>query len=290
MRGAASVAGFELARGLRSRAAIGVVLVYVIVSAGMCFLMTATVAGTADTLRNSAGVDMTSQELLESALSESVEQLVDKPGLQRGMLGVSPVALFFGWTSLSLIPLLVLLTSAASITGEIATGAARFALVRVDRASWILGKYAGQLALTAIGLAFGAVAAWLVCLIRLPELAGIEALVSLLRVGFRVLIFAALWLGIYMGASLFTRRPMLARLLCLAIWVGIGVATGIVAWMAADGAPALGEAASWLTPRRWRLYLWSDDLLPRAAAFCACLAAAALSLGVGFSWFRTRDA
>src|SRR5690606_27901562 len=84
------------------------------------------------------------QEFLRGIAGESV-----------GLMEISPLALMVGATLAFTLPLLLLFIVAPTLAAEIGSGTSRYALVRVTRLEWVLGRFLGELAIGAVlGLLF----------------------------------------------------------------------------------------------------------------------------------------
>src|SRR4051812_40336801 len=92
------------------------------------------------------------------ALPRVIRFLVADEALQRELVWVEPLAIFYGFMALSCVAPLLLMTSGGLHAQDIASGATRFVLTRCDRLSWSLGKLLGHATLLAVGLLVGALA------------------------------------------------------------------------------------------------------------------------------------
>ena len=96
-----------------------------------------------------------------------ITNLVGDREVAMQLLSVPPFALVFAWLVLTFTPGLVMLSAAARISTEVDSGSVRFVLVRIPRAAWCLGKFAGQCFQVLLAIALSAIGAWCVARLRL---------------------------------------------------------------------------------------------------------------------------
>lgn len=292
------VAGFDLLDSLRSRKALVLLVLYLAgsVGAALIFLeaLSSVEAAAADTLRVAATEQpgtMTEQLMASEQFLDMVTALVRDRELARELVSVPPMALFYGWMSLTFVPILVTLTSADAVSAEVATGSVRFALFRTERVSWAVGKLAGQSALMACGILLGALGVYGVGLVRLAGFQPAESAAWLLAVSGRTWTYGFTWLGLSMGVSQLTRSVSRARGIALIALFGTGMLGGLLRTdRVRDFAPVLVDTLFQLFPQAYRVDLWRPELMDRLPAFVMLLALGGLFFAAGHAVFARRDA
>ena len=162
------VARNELADSLRSRRVIVLLILYMVCAAAGTYLFSTFLQRVEHQLASAMGVTVSnSAGTVTAALWESkpfqrlIIDLVRDRELAEQLFHFSPLALFYGWLAFTFTPLLVMLTSSARVAEEVTLGSVRFAMFRVSRLHWCLGKYAGQALQIAAALSMSALAAWI---------------------------------------------------------------------------------------------------------------------------------
>ena len=200
------------------------------------------------------------------------------------------MALFYGWLTLALVPALVMLTSTDAIAGELQSGEARYALVRVDRLSWSVGKLLGQALLMALGIVLGGIAVWIVGAIGWAGFEKLESGVWILRLGARAWVYGFAWLGLALAVSQVTASAALARGLGVCALLGIGILGSVLEWPRIHRrAPILFDSIGTVFPGAHSLGLWQPDWADRAPSIVLLLALGCLYFALGHRRLATRD-
>lgn len=278
------VAGFDLYESLRSRKAVALILLYVVIAVGGTAIFASLVNRLYEQLSEQIGQQLGPAMIDRLLESEAVLELVtklagDDEALARELLTIPPLALFYGWLITTFIPLIVVLSSADAISGEIVSGSARFALFRVDRLGWAAGKLLGQTFLMAVGIAIGALASFVIGLVALDHINAADTAYWLARMSFRGAFYGFAYLGIAMCASQLVRSNAAARAMAigLAFLASVfGAAFGAPALRAK--APALVDALHQLFPNAHSVALYRPELGARLVGTFALVA-------IGLAWF-----
>lgn len=155
------VAGFDLYESLRSRKALALILIYVVIALGATALFASAVNRVFAQLAEQVGTDMVDKVMESDEMQRLVTRMTGgDEALAQELLRIPLLALFYQVVITTFMPLIMVLTSSDAVSSEIASGSARFALFRVDRAGWAIGKLLGQTLLMLVGILVGALACW----------------------------------------------------------------------------------------------------------------------------------
>lgn len=298
MRSALLVAWFDLRESLRSRKALALLVIYLIGAMAATGLFVTILAELERAMASSLAVAQTSRPgAMTDALMESEELLdiisglIGDRALAKELTSIPPVALFYGWLSLTFVPLLVAFTSAGAISSELASGAARFSLFRADRLHWVSGKLGGQCLLMFVGILLGAVGVWIVGYFSLTSFQPGLTAVWLLRLSGRACVYGFTFLGLTLGISQITRSVNASQALALLALIALGIGGGLTgAEKIVERAPVLLSSIHPLFPNAHRIDLWRPDLLSRLPATLMLLAMGCAWFGAGYLVMARRDA
>lgn len=274
----AVIARFELARQLRSRHTwvAGLLLIPV------CAFASHQLAEYADQLTAlgreiGPGIDM---------IAGMIEGLTGLPmlGVRRILTDHPPVLVALFALMLALLPFLCVLLAYDQTATETETKHVRYLLFRCDRRAIFLGKaLAAELMIVgAVGLALAIVAAFLG--VRSNALGGAAGLVYLLRMWLSAALLALPFVTLLGLLSALVSRARQALGLALLLWVGIGIAAGLLG--------LVDERLAWLDyafPSAGRFRLLFDDTGELARAVVYLLGHALIVGALGLWWYRRRD-
>jgi len=305
LRNVGLVAGFDLYESLRSLKALALILIYVLIAFGATALFSQAVNGLFEEVTEKLGPQAADKLLESDEMLELVTKLTGNEADARELLRIPFIALFYQGVIVTFMPLIMVLTSSDAISGQIASGAARFSLFRTDRASWALGKLVGQAALMMVGILVGALVCWGTGMALLDRIDAANALYWLLRMSFRGAFYGFAYLGIALCASQLVRTNFAARGIALAIAMGCFVAGRIFTSMRVR---ALMDQGKDLTPEELDNYLgvWGvlgklvpsghagalikPDVAERAGGMLGLLLIGLAFFGLGFWRLYRRDA
>lgn len=286
----------ELADALRSRRALVVLLLYV--AAGVL-----TTNGSISILQR-----------IESELSEALQlgpaehagavssaiwkserfrrMVVDASGhsgLVEDLIGTPPIVLIYGGLAFFYTPLLVILVAGGRVAEELASGSARYALLRTSRLSWSIGKFFGQTALVAMALLLSGVGAWITAEVRMAATERAAVFDGMLLAAVRAWVYSVAFVGLASGLSHLTRSPGRATAVGL---MGL-LALGVLSWAAdryyGDGWRQLWHIARMICPPSHRLDLWRLSPAAWGPAAAYLFSIGFLYLFAGYARFRRMD-
>ena len=150
---------YECANAVRSRRAIVILALY-LVSSVFCMTGTISLLGKMESelanvlqLPESERTGVISATLWKSKpFQRMVRKAVDNDLVYEDIRGRHPAELIYGWFAFLFAPLLAVLVASNRIADDLRSGAVRYAIVRVTRLEWTLGKYIGQVLMVAVSL------------------------------------------------------------------------------------------------------------------------------------------
>lgn len=283
VRDAVLVAGFDLRESLRTRRAVVLVLLYLLIAcaaSGIYVQIVREVTSRMDAFGMQA-------ELAETAAlqDEGYRMLLlffaGGDGVLADHLATYPVmVLIFAWTSLAFLPWFIALTSYDQIAGDLHQRTIRYAALRTTRGAYVSGKLLGQAALLAGVAGLGMLPVFVIGAIYLPDFDALATIVALLSTWPITVVCALGFLGVVSLGSQLCRTPGAARAaalgLLLLIWM-LSLQSGAWAWLGV------------LSPWYWKPGLFQPGVLDRLIAALGCLGLCAGYTGLGFLRFRRRD-
>ncbi len=298
LRDVGIVAGHELGEALRSRRVLILALLYLGGAVAGTFILIEVLAGLEAMLAQTLAVAASerpgtfTQELMSSAEAQRfLAEVLDDAELAAELVTIPPLALFYGWMVINFCPALVMLTSSEAVATDLATGAARFSLVRTPRLSFSVGKLVGQAALMAVSVMAGAIGVWVTGYFQFEGFAPGPTALWMLALCGRGFVYCLAYVGIAIGLSHLTRSVPWSRALGL-ITLGItGILWGIAHLDRVQEAagPAV-RALVPLLPRAHQTDLWRPDLLDRLPALVMLCALCVIYFALGYRFRARRDA
>jgi len=285
-RDALLIARFELQESLRTRRALALAILFLLVALGLALAYSEVVNET----RRAIG----QQALLQGAANTVYEQLLlwladgDRK-VAHYMAEQPPAALFLVKLATWFVPLLVALTSAEIVARDVSTRAARYTLLRTSRLAFALGKTLGQGLLVAVVLGASAALFLVVALWRTPEFDLVGSALSIARFAPFVLSHALCFVALAALASLIAGSPAGARGLAMLFLLGAGLLLTLPAWFNLLGLPRSFGLLARLSPFAHHLRVFQPGILERLAGVGVYLAFAAAFFSLGYLRLRSRD-
>ena len=202
-----------------------------------------------------------------------------------------PMELVYAWFTFLFAPMLAVFVAGGRIADDLHSGAARYALVRVTRFEWSLGKYIGQALMIGLALAASALGAWTVIRCRLPTASATALCVPMFGWGAKAWVYSLAWLGLAMGLSHLARSSAKAVALGFFALFAFNVLPmtlkGLVEWAGAPDAIMNLEA---LVPSGAENSLWRSSFTALASGSLHLILLGLLYLSAGAAVFARRDA
>lgn len=295
MRDAWLIASFDLRESIRTRRALVLALLYLLVAAITSYIYVQVVKLAEEAAAEVIGTIADGGEKVAAAAAVNLAQNTGYQGLLyviaagdpqiAGHLATyPPMVLVFTWFSLGFLPWLIALTSYDLVAGDLHLRTVRFVALRTSRGAFVVGKLLSQVLLVALIASLGMLPVLLIGAAYLTHFDLLANFLALLQVWPILALFAFAVLGPVTCASQLVRGPGAARalaiLLLFALWI-----LSVYALVAGDPISLLG----FITPFPYKAWFFHPDVLHRLAAALACVALCAGYAWVGFQVFRRRD-
>lgn len=284
------IAGFDLRESLRTRRALVLVLLYLLIAASVSGIyvqiMTqiqdsvsalSGIAGAADDPQASASMAMVQDEGYRMLLLFFAGG--DAP-LADHLASYPPMVLVYSWISLAFLPWFIALTSYDMIAGDIHLRTIRYAALRTSRGAFVLGKLLGQAALVAAVTGLGMLPVVVISAIYLPGFDFVGTVLALLSTWPITVLCALSFLGIVTFASQLCKGPGAARAVAVGLLFLIWIFTLL---------PGPIGHLELLSPWYWKFGLFHPAIDQRLLAIGACLGLCAGYTALGYLRFRRRD-
>jgi ABC-type transport system involved in multi-copper enzyme maturation permease subunit len=290
------VARNELADGLRSRRALVLLVLYLAGAMAGTALFIHALQSVETELVNTLGLTpskapggVTATLWKSDAFKRILTGLVGDRELAESLLGIPPLALFYGWLAMTFTPLLVILMSSMRIAEEVWGGAVRYVLFRAPRLHWVIGKFAGQALQIVAALLLSALGAWLVGWFRMNAFEPGPTAVAMLGFACKAWIYALAFLGLATAVSQVCGAPNLAAATGLIALTVLSVVGALARHYAGAGWRRLWDVVAVLTPGGHHGDLAWGDLAHAGPAAVYLLALAAGLVLLGYARFARRD-
>lgn len=283
-RDAALIAGFDLRESLRTRRAVVLVLLYVLIAATASGIYVSVVRAIQDTLNTAATAsgDAAAMDMIQDEGYRSLLLFVASgdQSLANHLATYPAMVLIFAWVSLAFLPWFIALTSYDQVAGDLHLRTIRYSALRTTRGAYIAGKLAAQAVLVAGVAALGMLPVLVIGAIYLPGFDFLATFASLLSTLPITVVCALGFLGIVSLASQLCRTPGTARAAAMGLLLLVYV-------LAAH--PFTGPVFSLFSPWHWKPGLFHPAIATRLLSVAACLGLCLGYTALGFLRFRKRD-
>jgi hypothetical protein len=262
-RDAGLIAWFHLRRALRTRSAIVLAMLNMLVAGGGAWVSTRVIheleKAAAATLkvpatRRPGAMIETLKE--QEQLQEVLRPLVGSEELLQWALELPVLTPIHFWLALGTLPFLAVALGAETIAPDVRDRSLRYELVRTGRMELLLGRFAGQALLLGLAAVMAAMGTWIVAatvMVQQPLVAQAGVLLALTP---RLWLWSLPFLGVGMAASQLTGNVNVARALGLgattASWLGFGTLES--PW--GQEHPVVADVFVPLLPQGWMMDLW----------------------------------
>lgn len=278
------IAGFDLRESLRTRRALVLVLLYLLIAASASGIYVQIMTQIQDSVSalSSASGDPQGMAMVQD---EGYRMLLlffagGDAALADHLASYPPMVLVYSWISLAFLPWFIALTSYDLIAGDLYLRTIRYAALRTSRGAFVLGKLLGQAALVAAVTGLGMLPVVVIGAIYLRGFDFVGTVLALLSTWPITVLCALGFLGIVTLASQLCKGPGAARAVAVGLLFLIWIFT------------LLPEPFDWLellSPWHWKFGLFHPAIDRRLLAIGACLGLCAGYTALGYLRFRRRD-
>jgi ABC-type transport system involved in multi-copper enzyme maturation permease subunit len=283
------IAGFDLRESMRTRRAVVLAVLYLLIASISSYTYVKAV-GFAQEAKQGIGAGST-----EAAVALDMAQNTAYQGLLFVLAGgdtavaahlatYPAMVLIFVWFSLGFLPWLIAMTSYDLIAGELHLRTVRFVALRTSRGAFVLGKLLSQVLLVAAIAGLSMLPVLVIGALFLRPFDAVATVLSLLQSWPILALFAFAVLGPVTFASQLVRGPGAARALAILLL--------FVLWIASLWAmlpDPIARSFGLLSPFTFKTWFFDPDLPDRLIAAVACLVMCAGYTWLGFLMFRRRD-
>lgn len=289
------VARFEVLRAIRTWRAHALLLLYAIAYGGASYLFVLAIFGMENTVARQLGVAKTTKpgalldKLVESDMfAEMITAMTGSDALLDMLTTIPPLAIFGMWLGLLLIPFFASSAAAECISIDLGTRALRFEALRTGRLEILLGRYAGQVALTAIASIVALSVVWCIGMLFMVGHTAWGLGFWLVVFTTRAWFFSIPFAGLGVAASALTTSPAWARVMAIGATAGTWIVYGVARYLEGGDYAIVADLALQLLPQGWMQMLWEPGFGWTPAALV--LSGLGLTMaGIGYARFSTRD-
>lgn len=284
VRDAVLIAGFDLRESLRTRRALVLVLLYILIAAtasGIYVSIVGALEQTLDAAIGAADADAAFDAAKDQGYRSVLLFFANGDGALADAFASYPaMVLLFAWVSLAFLPWFIALTSYDQIAGDLHLRTIRYAALRTTRLAYVAGKLVAQAIIVAGVAALGMLPVVITGALYLPGFDLVATVLSLLSTLPITLVCALGFLGIVSLASQLCRSPGAAR----------AAALGLLFLVYMLGAhPDTGLLFAYFSPWHWKAGLFHPAIATRLFSVAACLGLCVGYTALGYLRFRNRD-
>jgi ABC-type transport system involved in multi-copper enzyme maturation permease subunit len=287
---------FELFRAIRTWRALAQVLVYVVVVAGSTRIFISALRAMENTVAEQMGVPavkypgtLTEQVMQSDSFHSMMSGMFGDQALIDALIGWHPIAWFFFWLGIGLFPFLAASSASEAIATDVQTRTIRFQALRTGRLEIVLGRWLGQLVLSALAVSAGAFAAMAVCLISMVEQDVYALATGLGWFGLRVWLFGIPFVGLGLACSQVTTSPAWARVMAIVGVAGSWLVFGLTSNRQLEGPWAIAaDLVRPLLPQGWLRLMWESGAVWMGAG-AVCVGLGLVATAIGYVGFARRD-
>lgn len=233
---------------------------------------------------------MMQQLLAGDQLTQMLSVFSEDTDYVQALLKIPILAIWAGGVATALLPPLVLLNAAGSVSTEVRSGSIRYLLCRADRSAIAIGKLLGQIGM---GVFVALLGVLVTVLMGMTMMVGTDfgaLVIGLLNLTGRAICYTLPYAGLGMGASLLLTSPNGARALAIGGFVGMPMLLALrgawedVTWLEMP----LDMLSIFLAPTCWGP-LWSLDWAEFAGGVGFAVALTMIYMAAGYARFTRKD-
>jgi hypothetical protein len=226
------VARFHLRRALRTRSALGLCLVYSLVTTSGAWIFTRVLLELEKQVARMLMVPEVSKPgtMLDTLrergdLAEMFGDFLDEPGQVAWALDQPFLTVAHFWICLGAMPFLAAAAGAETVSPSIRNRAIRFESLRTGRLELVAGRFVGQAVLIGVALFLAIGGTWIVAMVAMTNQPPLLQLTSLMAITPRIWVWSLPYLGLGLACSQLFANVNFARSMALA-----GIVFGWILW------------------------------------------------------------
>ena len=219
------VARFHLRRALRTRSAVGLCLIYTLVTTGSAWIFTRVLLEVEKQVARMLMVPEVSKPgtMLDTLrergdLADMFDDFLEDPGQVSWALDQPFLTVIHFWICLGAMPFLAAAAGAETVSPHIRNRAIRFESLRTGRLELVAGRFLGQAVLIGVALFLAVGGTWAVAMLAMVEQPPLLQLTSLLAITPRIWIWSLPFLGLGMACSQLFSNVNFARSFGWILW------------------------------------------------------------------------
>jgi ABC-type transport system involved in multi-copper enzyme maturation permease subunit len=287
VRDTVAVARFHLARALRTKSALALLAVHILVAGGGAWVTSRILLELEHAAADALHVPRTKKP---GAMLEALRANGELASTWKGMVGeelvdramsLPALAVTFFWFGLGTLPFLAAMAGAETLSDAIRDRSLRYEVVRTGRLELLLGRFFGQATLLALGVLGSTVGPLLIAKLLMVQQDGVALVASLLDLSARLFMFSLPFLGLGVAASACFANAHVARTVAMGATVATWTFWGLYKAGELDRFLAVVEPILPVVPQASIVPLWeagarwTDDgaILLGVGIACALLSA-----------------
>lgn len=295
LREIALIAAHDFRVSIRSRKALVLFLIYLLGSLVAASTFVSAIDFAEQNLAEQLQVPKTKQtgvmlkELLETtSFQRTLGFLIGDIDIAREILHIPVMAVLFGWLSYGFIPFITAYLSADCFAKDLVSGSARYTLVRISRANWVLGKCISQSFFMLVGISIAGASTLVVGAFSLYQFDILSNIYWIFVIGLRIWCYCFAYLGITLGFSMSIKSINIARALSLISVFLFIVLSALLEFRLSREAPILAETVLQLLPQGHKLTLWYPDWTLYTPSLIMLFSLGATSILIGYGILNRR--
>lgn len=232
---------------------------------------------------------LTQQLLKEPSYRNIFGNLFKGSGDVEQLIQIPAISLFFGWSSINFVPLLIMLTTTDTVVQELQSRGMRFLIFRTGRLEIVAGKALGQALLLTLVTALTALVYAAVAWYQLYGFELVPTLSGMLFFWPRILTYGLTYLSLGVSISCVTSSVNMARGIALLSLLFVGILNRLIIFRQNLSPSIFLDFLQFLLPPSHKDMLWHTDWTLVAGTLLTLLALAGLYLAAGIWYFARRD-
>ncbi|MEC7983824.1 MAG: ABC transporter permease subunit [Myxococcota bacterium] len=229
------------------------------------------------------------QELLQTtSFQRTLGFFIGDLDVAQEILHIPVMIILFGWIAYGAVPFITAYLSADSFSKELVTGTARYTLIRISRANWVLGKCLSQSLFMLLGILIAGFSTIAVGAFSLYNFDILSNLYWLFVIGIRVWCYCFSFLGFTLCFSLSIKSINIGRALSLLTVFCSIFLSALLKYDLYREFPLLSATLLPLFPQGHKLILWYPNWILYGPSLLMLLSLGVSAILLGYSVLNRR--